>query len=65
MVIKYPGLMSKTKKELTKEVLPPGSYRIVKGMPDYCKDPYFVKKNEAAREFIKKHGLPEDLRKSN
>jgi hypothetical protein len=31
---------------------------IVKELRDYSKDPYFVKKAEEAKEFLKKHGLP-------
>jgi len=27
-------------------------------MPDYSKEPYFIKKAERARAFIAKHGLP-------
>ncbi|MDP4251559.1 MAG: hypothetical protein Q8918_15755 [Bacteroidota bacterium] len=30
-------------------------------MPDYSNDPYFVKKNEEATAFLKKHGLPDEL----
>ena len=29
-------------------------------MHDYSKDPLVIKKGEMAREFIAKHGLPED-----
>ena len=29
-----------------------------KNMKDYGNEPYFVKKTEAARAFLKKHGLP-------
>lgn len=31
-------------------------------MPDFSKDPFFVKKVERAREFIAKNGLPKDKR---
>lgn len=37
--------------------------RIDKNMPDYSKDPVFVKKNEEATAFLKKHGLPEKIAK--
>ncbi len=30
-------------------------------MRDYSKDPFIIKKNERARAFIAKHGLPEDI----
>jgi hypothetical protein len=36
---------------------------IVKELRDYSKDPYFVKKAEEAKAFIKKHGIPEDFKK--
>ena len=29
-------------------------------MPDYSKDPFFIKKVERARAFIAKNGLPKD-----
>jgi|GEM_PF-511005 len=32
---------------------------IVKNMRDYSKDPYFVKKFEEAKIFLKKHPIPE------
>lgn len=36
---------------------------IVKELRDYSKDPYFRKKAEEAKEFIKKHGIPESFKK--
>jgi hypothetical protein len=35
--------------------------RIDKNMPDYDKDPVFVKKNEKAAAFLKKNGLPKEV----
>lgn len=32
---------------------------VVKDMPDLDKDPYFVKKDQQAKAFIEKHGLPD------
>jgi hypothetical protein len=40
-----------------------GNITVDKNMPDYTKDPYFVKKAEKAREFIDKHGLPDSITK--
>ena len=34
---------------------------IDKNMPDYDKDPVFVKKHEDARAFLKKNGLPKKI----
>lgn len=36
---------------------------IVKEMRDYSKDPYFVKKAEEMKEFLKKHPIPESSKK--
>lgn len=35
--------------------------RVKKDMPDYSKDPYFVKKAERAEANLKKYGLPKEL----
>jgi hypothetical protein len=34
---------------------------VVENMPDYSKDPYFVKKAENARKLLEKHPLPESF----
>jgi hypothetical protein len=31
-------------------------------MPDYGRAPFFIKKNKEAAEFLRKHGLPEELK---
>ncbi len=36
---------------------------IVKDMRDYSEDPFFKKKAESAKEFLKKHPLPESSKK--
>ena len=36
---------------------------IVKKIRDYSNDPFVKKKAEKAKAFIKKHGLPESLKK--
>jgi hypothetical protein len=35
---------------------------VKKDMRDYSNDPYFVKKAEKAAAFLKKHGLPKQLK---
>ena len=35
--------------------------RVKKDMPDYSKDPYFVKKAERAEANLRKYGLPKEL----
>ena len=35
--------------------------RIDKNMPDFSKDPVFVKKDEKAARFIEKHGLAKQI----
>ena len=37
---------------------------VVKKIRDYSQDPFIKKKAERAKAFIKKHGLPEDFKKS-
>ena len=37
---------------------------VVKKMRDYSQDPFIKKKAERAKALIKKHGLPEDFKKS-
>lgn len=34
---------------------------IVKELPDYSKDPFFIKKKEEAIKFLEEHGVPEEL----
>ncbi len=48
--------MKKDKKE-------PFTFKVTvcKNMQDYSKEPYFVKRLEAAREAIKKWGVPEQI----
>jgi hypothetical protein len=33
---------------------------VVSNMPDYSKDPFFVKKAQRSKEFLDKHGFPEE-----
>ncbi len=40
-----------------------GEIIVVKKMRDYSKEPFFKKKAEKARAFLKKHGLPEGFTK--
>jgi len=35
--------------------------RIDKNMPDFSRDPFFIKKNERATAFLKKSGLPKEV----
>jgi len=37
--------------------------RVVKNMRDYSKDPVLQRMGEEAKEFLKKHGLPESFKK--
>jgi hypothetical protein len=37
---------------------------VVKNMRDYSNDPFVLKKEKMAREFIAKNGLPPDRRKN-
>jgi hypothetical protein len=37
---------------------------IVKNMRDYSQDPFFVKKTESAKAFLKKHPLPPSEKKN-
>jgi len=41
-------------------VRPPRT-RIDKNMPDFNKDPFFVKKAEEASAFLREHPLPEEI----
>ena len=54
-----PTAKTKSKKSLFGE----GKVTINKNMRDYSKSPFFVKKNKEAAEFMKKIGLPKELRK--
>ena len=46
---------NKKKNKVTKK------YTIVSNMKDYSKDPFVVKKVEAAKKTIEKYGLPKEL----
>lgn len=40
------------------------TYTIVKDMRDYSQEPYFLKKTESAKAFLKKHPLPPSEKKN-
>jgi hypothetical protein len=42
----------------------PGEIPVVKKLRDYSKEPAFEKKQEKAKAFLQKHGLPEAFKKN-
>jgi hypothetical protein len=52
-----PTVEEKTKKQKPEEIA------VVKKMRDYSKEPAFQKKQEKAKAFLQKHGLPESFTK--
>jgi hypothetical protein len=53
------GFVFPKKNEQTKK----HSVRVDENMPDYSKDPTFIKRAEEAAAFLKKHPLPPDFKK--
>lgn len=51
--------MSRVASKKSKSATTNNNITVVKRMRDYSKDPYFIKKHEEAKAFIKKYGLPE------
>ena len=47
----------------SKSILHAEPVGVDKDLKDLSKDPYFVKMHEEAWEFLKKAGIPEDLKK--
>ena len=47
----------------SKGKLPHIEVKVVRGLPDLSKDPVFIKKKQAAVEFLRKAGLPKGWEK--